>query len=226
MNRIRLLKHQIGAIARFARRKLDRSPIVISREPAFDPETALWFRARIATCASYLEFGGGASTLLATDAGVPTVSVESDYRFAEALREAVPAGAPVTVVVPSIGATEDWGYPLWIAPTSVRLRRWREYPACGIETLATLPAFPELILVDGRFRRACALHVAAAARARGERCEILFDDYAGRAHYHQVEQILGPPQMIGRSALFRIDGAASNAPVEPAELAAAESDFR
>lgn len=226
MNRIRLLKHQIGAIARFARRKLDRSPIVISREPAFDPETALWFRARIATCASYLEFGGGASTLLATDAGVPTVSVESDYRFAEALREAVPAGTSVTVLAPLIGATEDWGYPLWILPTSARVRRWRQYPACGIGALARLPVFPELVLVDGRFRRACALHVAAAAGARGERCEILFDDYAERAHYHQVESILGPPQMIGRAALFYVDGATSDAPVEPAALAAAESDFR
>lgn len=226
VNQIRLLKHQIDAIVRFARRRFDRSPIRISREPAFDPETAAWFRARIATCASYLEFGGGASTLLAADANIPTVSVESDARFAEALRKAVPAGAAVTVLAPPIGATEDWGYPLWITPTPARVRRWRQYPSCGIEALAKLPVFPELVLVDGRFRRACALHVAAAAQAQGARCEILFDDYAERAHYHLVETALGPPRMIGRAALFCVEGATADTTVSSAMLAAAESDFR
>lgn len=226
VDRIRLLKHQIGAIARYALRTARRSPIRISREPAFDPETAAWFRARIATCAAYLEFGGGASTLLAADAEVPTVCVESDSRFAAALRDALPADAPVTVLSAAIGETEDWGYPLWIFPTAARVRRWQRYPNCGIEALATLPMFPELVLVDGRFRRACALHVAAAARVRGASCEILFDDYADRLHYHQVEMVLGPPRMIGRAALFCLDAASSNPSGEPVGLAAAECDFR
>lgn len=199
---------------------------MVSREPAFDPPTTAWFRARIGGCAAYLEFGGGASTLLAADARVPTVSVESDARFATALRQALPAGAPVVVLVPPIGATEDWGYPLWIAATAARVVQWRRYPASGIEAAAALPVFPELVLIDGRFRRACAMHVAAAARACGTGCEILFDDYAERTHYHAVEAHLGPPQMIGRAALFRLNPDVPSSPVAPTALAAAERDFR
>lgn len=220
---LRTLKNQIRALGRYARRQLALKPIRMSRDPAFDPATTAWFRERIAASGAYLEYGGGASTLLAADAGVATVSVESDARFAAALRHALPPSSNVTVLSPDIGVTEDWGYPVWIVPVRFWLTRWRRYPQGGIAALGALPAFPDLVLVDGRFRRACALHVASAARARGAVCDILFDDYAGRPHYHGIESVLGTPEMIGRAALFRSDLASA---IAPAAIAEAERDFR
>lgn len=202
---LRLAGRQLRSLARYLRPHFLRArALPIRRDPPIDPPTAEWFRSRIRSSRAYLEYGSGVSTLLAADAGVPSVSIESDRAFAQAIRQALPAGARSLVVDVSIGLTEDWGYPVWIFATRRNLRRWRNYPLAGIARLGDLPAFPDLVLVDGRFRRACVLAVTRAAVERGIGTEILVDDYAGRPQYHEVERLLGRPEPIGRAALFRI----------------------
>ena len=55
---------------------------------------------------------------------------------------------------------------------------------------------------------------------------ILFDDYVLRTHYHSVEDILGSPHLIGRSALFAIDPHSIAPHGLDAALQLAISDFR
>ena len=64
--------------------------------------------------------------------------------------------------------------------------------------------FPDFILVDGRYRVACALESARPRVYARASSKLLFDDYALREQYHVVEKYIGPPQRIGRAALFTV----------------------
>ncbi|MFM6950721.1 MAG: hypothetical protein ACKOW1_06855 [Novosphingobium sp.] len=106
-----------------------------------------------------------------------------------------------------MGLTQAWGVPLFPKP-----RRAKAYVTAPWD----LTPFPDLILIDGRYRVACALEAARRAHASGATATLMFDDYATRPHYHPVERLLGSPEPAGRVALFRIGTAAvTEADVEP-----------
>jgi hypothetical protein len=165
--------------------------------PHFDNETTAWFSERITRAKSYLEFGSGGSTVLAAKLKVPTVSVESDRFYAKAVSKALPPGTSVTFVTPPLGLTKEWGHPLFRA--SEKGHRYVFAPFALVNG-----TFPDLILVDGRYRIACALATAREANRRGATAELLLDDYDDRPHYHVLERFLGCPQRVGRSAVFSI----------------------
>ncbi|MGB7408771.1 MAG: hypothetical protein WA908_09710 [Pontixanthobacter sp.] len=217
---LRPIVWQSRAIGRYLKRKLDLTPPPpVSREPAFDPETRAWFMERIGSVRAYVEYGAGASSLLASDAGVPTISIESDAAYAKAVQDAlsqgkrdIPSDSSVIneVRVADIGTTEDWGSPLWIVPVARHAERWKAYPEAGPKAIAALGRFPDLVLVDGRFRVACCLAMIRAAIRESAETQILFDDYVLREQYAGVEDVLGTPELIGRAALFTIQPATLN----------------
>jgi len=61
---------------------------------------------------------------------------------------------------------------------------------------------PDLILVDGRFRVACAL-TTILNLAQDDRWELLVDDYRGRSHYTAIEKFANLERMVGRMAVFK-----------------------
>lgn len=207
-------------------RRATRDGYSVSDSPAFDPATDAWFRARLATTRGYVEYGSGASTILAGRAGIPTVSMESDPRYAAAVRAAIPPGAQVTILDAGLGMTEEWGYPVRTRRSAARLERWAHYAGGPLEEAGRQGWTPDLVLVDGRFRRACALSAARAIRSKGGVAELLFDDYAGRPGYRAVERFLGAPRMIGRAALFPIGPGEAGAEIDDAAVAEAVADFR
>lgn len=200
--------------------------IEIADEPMLDPEASEWLASRLARANSYLEFGAGGTTRLAARVQVPTISVESDRHFAQAVRDGLAPGHKVKLIDAGIGLTTEWGIPFPGSPTPGRVKKWRRYIVRPFELLArTGMAFPQLVLVDGRFRRACALKTAMVASEKGESCDLLFDDYFGedRAHYHVIEEQLGSPKRIGRAALFSIG---PNSSVEAGAIEGALQDYR
>ena len=195
-------------------------------EPGLDDETTALFFELLEKSKSYLEFGSGGTTLAAARFGVPTVSVEADRFFARAVRKALPPGAKVKVIDIDLGVTKEWSTPLFVRVTPKRIARWRRYVEAPFERLEPLFPFPDFVLVDGRFRRACALKVAREASLHNARVSLLVDDYftPGREHYADVEHWLGSPRRHGRGALFEIE-AGSSGPPEDAIRQAAE-DYR
>lgn len=174
--------------------------LYVQRVKGFDPpqaahldqETLARLTAELRRCQAYLEFGSGGSTLLADALGVPTVSIESDRFYARTVGSAL-KGDRVALVPVDIGITGEWGWPLVKRRTPARLARWRRYVETGFERIA-----PDLVMVDGRFRIACALE--AGRRTQG--ATIIFDDYFDRPHYWSVERYLGQPERVGRAAVF------------------------
>jgi hypothetical protein len=194
--------------------------------PDFDDETIPLFLSRIATARRYLEFGSGASTVLAARQGVPFTTVETDASYLAAVRRKLAAAGlfdsnKQTFLQGRIGLTEHWGAPLFRTPTPGRIARWRAYidaPWSG-----DVPA-PDFILVDGRFRAACALN--AIRRLGGARdWELWLDDYEGREHYNIVAEFAVLERMSGVTAIFKPREGVDHEALEAA-IEAAVRDYR
>ncbi|MEZ6022450.1 MAG: hypothetical protein R3C16_03320 [Hyphomonadaceae bacterium] len=192
----------------------------VSDTPEFDAESLAYFRERLAAAGSYLEFGSGGSTVLAARQGLPFVCVETDPVFLRAVEDKIKAegrhdAAKQTYIHANIGLTEAWGTPLRRSRTPAQIARWSRYPAAPWETMADLPG-PYLILVDGRFRVACAL--MAGKFLQGREGEILFDDHRNRPDYHPVQRHLELQRHVGRMAVYKpradIDPTAIDADIE------------
>lgn len=163
-------------------------------EPFMPPEEVERFKAEIDRARYYVEFGSGGSTVYASAKGLRGVSVESDAYFARRVATKL-AGTLIEQVVPKMGLVGEWGSPLF--PSAAKAKRyisapWRDGP------------FPDFILVDGRYRIACALETARRAREAGATATLMVDDYGHRPHYFPIADLLGAPEMVGRGAIFKI----------------------
>lgn len=189
----------------------------IPDNPHMDQEGTALFKDLLAKTNVYLEFGTGGSTLEAVKAGVDIIGVESDPIWAQALRKKI-AGYPRAVVLDApLGLTGPWGRPFFDKPTEERVDRWMRYSGVAFDYIGEKgKSFPDVIFVDGRFRRACALDSAARARDAGAATVIIVDDYIGRPHYHNLTEYLGTAEICGRSALFRTPLGEGLKPITPA----------
>lgn len=106
-------------------------------------------RAAASGAARILEFGCGGSTSLLLEAGAGCLlSVDSDAAWLARVAQANP-GARLVQHHADLGPCGEWGWPLGPTEPVIAWRYW------GAPWLAMPQA--DLVLVDGRFRIACAL---------------------------------------------------------------------
>lgn len=163
-------------------------------EPYMPDAEVARFKDEISKASLYVEFGSGGSTVYASRLGIETISVENDPYYARVVAKRLMNGAVRQIIV-QMGITGEWGIPVY--PNA---RKAHEY--------VTAPwndkSFPQFILVDGRYRVACALESARRAYLFGCTATLMFDDYVDRVYYHEIEKLLGKPEIIGRAAIFAI----------------------
>ena len=166
--------------------------------PLTFPEEVQGFVREVYTNAkAIIEYGSGGSTRLAAEVGVPCVAVESDLDWANRLNAALAEGyagsSTSRAIHVDIGPTKAWGYPtdnqkydqFWRYPMQV----WNDPITNSVDT----------VLIDGRMRKAC---FAATLINIKRETRVLFDDYAGRRTYHEVEKFAKPTRYVGRMAEF------------------------
>jgi hypothetical protein len=174
---------------------------IISDTPWLPESVAARLREMLKTANCYLEYGSGATTVMAASMGVSyVVTTESDANWLAALRhKLLLLGGPTNteLIHADIGPTRDWGYPT----SDVNWRDYPKYPVVSWRRCSHYGLTPDVVLIDGRFRVACFL-ASLAFGAPGTR--ILFDDYFDRPHYHAVEQFLSPVAKHDRAAEFVI----------------------
>ncbi|MXP44614.1 hypothetical protein [Allopontixanthobacter sediminis] len=163
-------------------------------EPYMPPAEVKFFKENIGLALNYVEFGSGGSTVYASRLGVKTISVENDRFYAQAVAAQL-HGNTVTQIVASMGITREWGMPLF--PSATKAKRYVTAP------WGSAP-FPQFILIDGRYRVACALESARQAHNAHAKSVLMFDDYSMRPQYHMIEEYLGSPIFVGRAAVFHI----------------------
>jgi hypothetical protein len=172
--------------------------------PAFDVEGDRYFAARMPTARTYLEYGSGGSTIVAAKSGLRFKTVDSDRFFLRAVENKITSeiGSPNgDYIYCNIGMTELWGIPIFKRLSAARCKRWKRYPlAPWLNHDASF--LPDLVLIDGRFRVACALTTIKYLTNKVS-FEILVDDYRDRTEYREIEKYAELSSMQGRMAVFK-----------------------
>lgn len=174
--------------------------IKIPNVPLMPPSAVERLERALKVSSCYMEYGSGGSTHLASYLGVPAViSIESDAEWLRALEnnlKPTPKSRHILLHA-DIGPTVAWGHPA----DSSGWRNWHEYPLAGWKACRTHFLSPDLILIDGRFRKAC-FYASLIFGKPGT--VVLFDDYGDRVGYHGVEIFCRPTAMHDRMAEFII----------------------
>lgn len=173
----------------------------IPATPQLQETSLVFFENELKRCQFYLEYGSGGSTVLAARLEKEFISVESDLFYMKAVIKKVGPAEKAHFIHADIGVTGYWGAPYFKKPTPRRVSRWKKYPQAPWDEIAKRENKPDLVLIDGRFRVACALtclrHLADSSKAK-----ILVDDYVNRPHYREIEQFASLESMQGRMAVF------------------------
>jgi len=146
-----------------------------------------------------IEFGCGASTLLLLRNGVGALdSVDSQPAWVERVSDQPDAAAALRtgrlrMHCVDIGPTRKWGHPSGDEASA----RWPRYAQAVWQ--AALPAAVDFVLVDGRFRVACAL--TALLKARPD-APVAFHDFWTRLRAYG--EILPFFDVVGRAGSLAI----------------------
>ena len=153
-------------------------------QPAMSDGEVAVLRECFSKADSLVEFGAGGSTLLAVRS--PSLrriwSVESDPAWIAKLRADAwiadaEARGRLHLRHADIGAVGEFGYP----HDETRRDAWPRYYESVWDDADALEA--DLVLIDGRFRVACALEAIARCRPHAV---LLFHDFWNRTPYHPV----------------------------------------
>lgn len=171
--------------------------------PHFDsPESTTWFLEQLAGAKRYLEYGTGGSTYQAAKLGVDFVAVETDSIFLDSVRAKLQSAglsrAGQVFRHADVGWTGTWGRPLGRV-TDARLERFRRASDPPPECFEGI--LPDLVLIDGRFRVACAFKVFNMLHAQAG-WTVIVDDYTDRPQYREIEDY-AEADLVGRMAVFR-----------------------
>ena len=176
----------------------------ISLTPHLDAEVVDAIGARLADNWNYFEWGCGGSTMLAVQSGAHSViSVESDsgwvdlVRGSEPFRQAAMDGR-VQIIHADLGPTKKWGYPVNVVS---------HIQAAGYHTVPWLEATTSftsdrrvLVLVDGRYRVACALNVALWSGSG----YLVVDDVTDRPHLERLASLIPGGERLGRAMAWQL----------------------
>lgn len=179
----------------------------IPNSPHFDSvETTEWFTSKLLKSRKYLEYGSGGSTYFAAKNGISFISIDSDRFFLGGVKDKIAKENLLkedsqVFHYADIGLTGPWGYPVFFKkPSAKRLALFRKYS--DVPSDQGLNAFmPDLVLVDGRFRVACALKTIRVLANRSG-WTLVVDDYVGRPHYHIISRYAKLSHYVGRMAVF------------------------
>jgi protein O-GlcNAc transferase len=146
---------------------------------------------------NYLEYGSGSSTCyFSTYANLNVVSVESDSSFAKAVKQII-SSDKTKIYYSETGLSGYWGVPLFFA--SSREKGWK-YVNTPWRNLGETYQ-PDVVLIDGRYRIACAMNILLRA-ANKFSVIIMIDDYLEREEYIYFEKYCKLTKMVDRMAFF------------------------
>lgn len=148
----------------------------------------------------YVEFGSGGSTLLAVRSPVAAIhSVESSPQWIDLLRShpeiaAAERRGRLRLCPVDIGAVGEYGHPVELDDAY----RWPAYYR-DVWDLAD-PSWTDLVLVDGRFRVACAL--SSLMRCR-DSLTLIVHDFWNRPQYHDLLDFIDVVERVEKLGVFR-----------------------
>lgn len=169
--------------------------------PVMSADEVACYRRHLSNVSALLEYGVGASTVLAAESGVRSLySIDTDRDWVAKTGRQEPvarmmADGRAKLVHADLGPIKKWGKPCNYA----YFMRWPDY--------ARLPwqdGFkPDLVLVDGRFRSSCILQ---ALKNGGPDLKIAVHDFWKRPFYHGVLRFVSVLERVGTLAILQSNG--------------------
>jgi hypothetical protein len=160
-----------------------------------------FFRKGLRNAEIYLEFGSGGSTVAAvTNPHITSIySVESDRTWIKRLLDADLVASAVdekrlAFIHADIGPIQNWGNPV-TEEAQLHIANYKNYFWSAWELL---PANPDVVLIDGRFRVACA--IMAALMIKNQKCLYYIHDYPRT--YTILEQFFDIKKSVESLSLF------------------------
>lgn len=173
----------------------ENSNISIPDIPAMSQDEIKLFSTYLKKSKSYFEYGTGGSSKLAASLGLTINGIESDQKWLNQLMLEIGKHNFQHV---DIGPTKEWGYP-------VDLRAKERFHLYSSAIHNSGESY-DLILVDGRFRVACALHAAKhiIKHQTQESSLIFIHDFWGREYYQPILEFLEEVKSVDSAAVFQV----------------------
>ena len=141
----------------------------------------------------YFEYGSGSSTLIANDLNKKFISIELDKKYYLELKKKIRNDQ---VKFFNIGPVGEFSYPIF------KLKKKIVNYINSIDTYLSNEDYPDLILIDGRFRIACCLNILKHVQKKSLKVLILLDDYEKRESYKILNKFF-KIKSIGRMAVLK-----------------------
>jgi len=169
--------------------------------PAMTESELALFDKHLQVSQVYVEFGSGGSTNLAAKSQnlKKAYCVEADLAWlnslkkSSAVRENI-ANGKLVLIHADIGPTKEWS-----KPTGKSYNQW---PSYYWGTWKQLPNNADFILIDGRFRVACALFSLCMVENHSQ-FRLAIHDYFDRPHYHIIEKYYDVTESADTLGIFR-----------------------
>ena len=154
-----------------------------------------FFKKKLKKSKFYFEFGSGNSTILAEKLGKNFISIELDKIFFKKVSAILKNKKKIKYI--NIGPVGEFSYPL--LKDKFKIIDYVE----SINEYFIKKKFPNLILIDGRFRVACCINVFQLSKKYKYNPTIILDDYEKRDYYKILNKIFHV-KLIGRMAILKI----------------------
>jgi len=146
--------------------------------PSLPHNVCKYFEEKLKTTKSFLEFGSGGSTVLASKyVKGDIISIESDIEWFNKLKIIFKEYSNVKLyLVDLMCKPRTWGHPSAECPQSQKRKYSQIVKSLDLSEV-------NLILIDGRFRVACALHIHPLI---SNETDVLFDDFGDRLEHYSI----------------------------------------
>jgi hypothetical protein len=190
---------------RFKKKLFNKTELQISNDINFGSKKANeYFIKKLKKSKFYFEFGSGSSTLLADSLKKKFVSIELDKSFFNLMKKKL---KNKDIYYINIGPVGEFSYPLF------RNKKKIIKYITLINKFFLKKKFPNLILIDGRFRVACCINLYFLLKKYKKNPIIILDDFEKRKHYQVLKKIFYINK-IGRMGILKIKKKLKNKPLK------------
>tara|TARA_R110000824_G_scaffold282940_4_gene471214 strand:- start:8299 stop:8856 length:558 start_codon:yes stop_codon:yes gene_type:complete len=142
------------------------------------------FKTQLKNSKCYLEYGIGASTVIAHESTqIPIYSIESSREWINKINKSINDKNRYKCKFIDVGPVGKFGTP----STLKKKGSWCNYPNAIFDIDFSID--PDLVLVDGRFRVACVLSVVKYATQNNLKINIMLHD-CQRKHYSPINKYI------------------------------------
>ena len=173
---------------------INRAIKFLKKDQLFEGDDSL-FKKLCKETQIYGEYGCGQSTVwISQNTNNLILSVDTSNFWAEKVKAIISDNERLKINFINCGETFSYGFP----KTYDKREEFKNYCNSIWDHPGT---YPEIVLIDGRFRISCFLTCLLKAKVG---TKLIFDDYLNRPNYHVVEEYIKPLEFCGRQALFII----------------------